>query len=369
MILLRLLAGAVLLVAGGVFVGSEFSLTRVRQFDESEFTGSRGLERAWEMTEQLEIYLSGCQFGITVTSIGLGIVVEPALTALFEPAFGLLGVGETATRAVAATVSVIVLNLVYVVIGEQVPTYLGLERTKAMAGYLSLPLWLWTKALYPAIRFSDLVAKGVLTAVGVPITRSWTEEAPDDVASIVDLRREMSEVLSGGSLPDDRRQEVINTVAIEEQPVTEIMADRETLIALSATDDLETTLDRLRNGDYDRFPLVGETLEEFHGIVYAPLVVSHLDALTDGDLTLEDLATPPMTVAAETPVSDLIDLFQTQNQELALVLEGGEVIGLVTVTDAFEAIAGEVSDPFDADTPDGEPDAVSVSETDGGSTD
>jgi len=76
---LRLVGGVFLLVASGYFVTTEFAMTRVRQFDESEFTGSAGLERAWAMTDRLEIYLSGCQLGITVSSVGLGVVAERLL--------------------------------------------------------------------------------------------------------------------------------------------------------------------------------------------------------------------------------------------------------------------------------------------------
>ncbi|MFB6087816.1 MAG: CNNM domain-containing protein [Haloarculaceae archaeon] len=347
-VLLRLLGGVGLLIASGVFVGSEFSLTRVRQFDREEFTGSRGLERAWEMTERLEIYLSGCQFGITVTSIGLGVIAEPAVTALFEPLLAAVGITGSAARAVGATASIAVINLIYVIVGEQIPTYLGIERTKTVAASLSLPLSLWTRAMYPAIRVADLVTKALLNLVGVPITRSWAEEeAEGDVTSIPGLREEIGRIVSHGSLPEERREEIINAIEIEERPVTEIMVDREDVIALSTADDVATNVEHVRGTGHDRFPLVGESLEDFEGIVYGPLLLARLDELKAGDIDLGEIAAPPMTVAAETPVSDLIDQFQTQNQELALVLEGGEVVGLVTATDAFEAIAGEVSDPLD----------------------
>jgi CBS domain containing-hemolysin-like protein len=125
------------------------------------------------------------------------------------------------------------------------------------------------------------------------------------------------------------------------------MIDREEIVPLSTTESLETNLDRIERQPHVRFPLVGDQLAEFVGIVYSPAVIAELDRLEAGERTLEDIATPPMTVAPETAVSDLIDQFQAENQELALVLSGGEVQGLVTTTDAFEAIAGELEDPID----------------------
>lgn len=90
---LQLFAGLSLLFSNGFFVTTEFAMTRVRQFDESAFQDHRGLRRAWEMTEQLEIDLSGRQLGITISSVGLGVVAEPALAAVLDPAIRAAGLG------------------------------------------------------------------------------------------------------------------------------------------------------------------------------------------------------------------------------------------------------------------------------------
>ncbi len=96
-----------------------------------------------------------------------------------------------------------------------------------------------------------------------------------------------------------------------------------------------------------RFPLIDGSLYEFRGIVYAPRVIGQYDELRQEEVSLTDIAHDPMTVAGDTSVADAIDLFQAQNQELALVLDGTDVIGLVTATDAFEAVLGELEDPTD----------------------
>jgi IMP dehydrogenase len=94
---------------------------------------------------------------------------------------------------------------------------------------------------------------------------------------------------------------------------------------------------------------VGESLEAFHGIVYTPEVLRHVDELVDGSLDFRELTAPPMTVSTDTVVSDLIDRFQAENQELALALEDCRVVGLVTATDAFEEITGDLEDPMDVE--------------------
>lgn len=118
-------------------------------------------------------------------------------------------------------------------------------------------------------------------------------------------------------------------------------------LLLSTTASVEENLSRMRATPHTRFPLVGEELADLRGIVYTPSVVTHLDALERGDRTFADTAAPPMTLAAETTVSDAFDQFQAQDQELALVLEDGAVAGLLTATDALEAVMGELEDPLD----------------------
>ncbi|RXK50237.1 CNNM domain-containing protein [Halorientalis pallida] len=346
---LRLFGGVAPLLGNGFFVTTEFAMTRVRQFDESEFQGNgRGLERAWNMTERLEIFLTGCQVGITICSVGLGVVAEPAVTAVMGPLLSAVGVtGGHTTLSVILALAVV--NLMHVIIGEQAPTYLGIERAKFVAGYGSGPLYAWTKLMYPVIVAADWVAKALLGLFGVDISRSWTEaDADDGVATTrAELRSTMGESLNQLGVPEERRTEVINALDIGQLSVGEIVVDRSDIVALSTTDDFQTNLDRIDGTPHVRFPLLNGSLDSFVGVVYAPTVLHNYEALNAGTTSLEDLATPPLTVPAETTVSDFIDRCQAENQELALVTEDDDIVGLLTATDAFEQITGELEDPMD----------------------
>jgi len=352
----RLLGGVVLLLANGFFVGIEFAMTRVRQFPESEFQGHRGLERAWEMTERLEIFLSGCQVGITISSVGLGVVAEPALTTVIAEATHALGFGapDGGHTTLSVVLSLALINILHVIIGEQTPTYFGVERTKTAAKYGALPLYWWTKVMSPVIYLADKTAKAILRAFGITISRSWTEGEVEEgeeggplPSSRSELRRQMGESLSNVGLSEERREEVINAFEIGQISVGDIMVPREDVAALSTEDSLEANMVTMAEHPHVRLPLIDGELEEFVGVIYTPEVLANIDALEAGETTLEELAAPQMTVAATTSVSDLIDQFQAVNQELALVLDDGEVVGLVTTTDAFESIAGELEDPLD----------------------
>ncbi|GGK77180.1 CNNM domain-containing protein [Haloarcula sebkhae] len=346
----RLFGGVALLLGNSFFVTTEFAMTRVRQFEEAEFLGNgRGLERAWNMTERLEIFLTGCQVGITICSVGLGVVAEPAITAVLRPLLGAVGVAGSGHTTLSVLLALVVVNLMHVIVGEQAPTYLGIERAKFVAGYGSGPLYVWTKLMYPVIIAADWVAKALLGLFGVEISRSWTEsETEGDLATTrAELRSEMGDSLSRVGISEERRSEVINALDIGAKPVSEIMVAGSDIVALSTTDDFETNMDRIDGMPYVRFPLIEGSLDSFVGVVYAPTVLHNYEALNSGTTTLEELATPPLTVAAETTISDFIDQCQATNQELALVVGDDDVVGLLTATDAFEAITGELEDPMD----------------------
>ncbi|QSG08721.1 Hemolysins or related protein containing CBS domains [Halapricum desulfuricans] len=345
-IVARLIAGIGLILGNAFFVAIEFALTRTRQYSKDEFLeeGSRGLRRAWEMTSDLEIYLTSCQVGITATSIAVGIVAEPALAFLLEPVFANTAL---ASAGAGGVIAFLIINLVHLTHGEQTPTYLGVERTRMVARYGAEPLYWFHFLISPMIIVGDSVAKWTLKLFGIEMTGAWLETETDSIETRAELRNRLGSVLEEGELSDERRSEVLNALDIGDSTVADIMVDREAIVALSTEADLEENLDRMDGTPHVRFPLVEDKLEAFVGVIYAPTVLHNLDALERGDTTLRALATPPMTVAADTVVSDFIDQCQAENQELALVLDGGEVVGLVTATDAFEEVLGELEDPMD----------------------
>lgn len=326
-------------------------MTRVRQFSQEEFTGHPGLERAWEMTERLEIHLTGCQLGITASSILLGVVAEPAVTRLLEATIGFAGLAPGTRHLVSVVTAVVAINLIHKVWGEQAPTYLGVERPLEVLARLSTPLRWWTRIMSPVIRLGDGLAKGTLRLFGVEIERSWTEEGEGSgegpITSFVELRRRLSDVLERGGLDGERRREVLRALEIEDEPVCDIMVPRSDVVSLSTRRTLEENFRVVSRHPYIRFPLVGSDLDDVKGTVYAPVLLRELDGLRSSRVSLADVAVPPLVVEPGLSVSDVIDRFQAAEQELAVVVEDGRTVGIVTSTDAFESIAGELEDPLD----------------------
>lgn len=354
---LRLLCGLLLVAANGFFVATEFALTRVRQFSKDEFQGHPGLRRAWKMTEELEIYLTGCQVGITFTSILLGIIVEPGVTELMEPLVKQLGVSDTAAHGIGLTVGLVLINLVHTIWAEQAPTYVGIEKSKLIAKYCAIPHLWWTRLCYPLLIVGDAAAKWTLRLFGIEMSRSWTnaEQDPSDQDkshSRADLIATMGKALEGAGLPDDRKEEVLRTLHIGEIDVRHAAVPRDRIVAIRAGEPFADSIEKIGRSKHTRYPVVGESLEDFHGVVYLPEVFAHLDDLIGGKKSVSDIASPPMEVSADLPVSELVDRFQEERHELALVRDGDRVVGLVTLTDAIEKIVGEAEDPLDAEADD-----------------
>ncbi|SFG52945.1 Hemolysin, contains CBS domains [Halopelagius inordinatus] len=339
----RLFAGVLLILANGFFVAIEFALTRVRQYPASEFDTS-GLRRAWEMTDELEIYLTSCQVGITASSIAVGIVAEPALAAMFEPFFE-----NTAFASIGAggLLAFGLINLVHLTHGEQTPTYLGVERTKMVCRYGATPLYWFAWVIRPVMTVGDTVAKWTLGLFGIEMTGAWLETEEEVIETRAQLHNRLDNVLERGELSEERHEEVLGALAAGTQRVDREMVDAEDVVYLSTEASVEENLHRLSESPHTRYPLVGSEPEDFRGIVYVPSVIERISDLERGEATFEDLAAPPMTLSPDVTVSEAIDRFQDEHQELALVVSEGEVVGLLTATDTFEAVMGELEDPLD----------------------
>ncbi len=343
----RLVAGLLLILTNGFFVAIEFALTRARQFSEEEsIDGDPALERPWEMTQNLELYLTTCQVGITASSIAVGIIAEPALAAIFAPLFEgtlLASVGS------AAIIAFLIINLVHLTHGEQTPTYLGVERSRWVCRHGATPLYWFHRAISPIITLGDWVAKATLKLFGVEMTGAWLETEEDVIESRADLRNRLHSLLSEGDLDDERHEEILNALAVERVTVESIMVDFDDVVFLSTAIPFSENMDRLSASLHNRYPLIGEDASDFRGVVYVSSVLDEIDALEAGEITFEEIAAPALTIPVDTSVSEAIDRFQAESQELALVVSEGEVVGLITATDTVEAVVGELEDPLDED--------------------
>jgi CBS domain containing-hemolysin-like protein len=343
---LRLIAGILLILINAFLVAVEFGLTRARQYPKEEFvdSGSRGLKKAWEMTEELEIYLTSCQVGISATSIALGVIAEPALAALFNPLFE-----DTIFASFSAGVilAFLVINIIHLTHGEQTPTYLGVEKSKLVCKYGSIPLYWYTWTIRPIISIGDTVAKATLSLFGIKMTSSWVETGEETIRSRSQLRNHLQSMLNQQELTEERIDEVISVLDADNIQVSDVMVLKEDISALSTENSTEENRQVIQESERSRYPLVGESINDFKGIVYMAALARESYGSVD-EVNLENISAPVMTLDAETSVSTAIDQFQMEEQEMALVVDNsGDIIGLITITDLLEELIGEIEDPLD----------------------
>lgn len=280
------------------------------------------------------------------SSIAVGIVAEPALASLFEPYFQATALASVGGGGIIAF---LIINLLHLTHGEQTPTYLGVERSKFVVRHGATPLYWFAKLIGPIIAVGDSVAKATLKLFGVEMTGAWLDAGTDSIETRADLRHELGSVLDRGNVPEERREEILNALAVGERPVRSVMTPADDIVFLSTEESIEENLRRIGDNPHTRLPLIGSEPSEFRGIVYVPSVIDRVDDLRGGTATLADVAAPPMTISDATPISEAVDQFQIERQELALVVDDGEVAGLLTATDAFEAVMGDLEDPLDVE--------------------
>jgi CBS domain containing-hemolysin-like protein len=375
----RLALAPILIGVNAFFVTVEFALTRLAEMEitEAELEESSGLRRAVSMLDRLELHLTGCQLGISLSSVLLGVLAEPAVTELIEPAFELVGIDGGAVRGISVGISVVLLNLAHKIWGEQAPTYLGIERPKAAAAELAPILYRWSRVMKPIIRLGDSAAKWTLSLMGVEVTRSWTREEGADhggasdaaaatrgggepprragVPDRTEMKRRMAHILTRGQVPPDRRKEVMASLEIDEIPCTDITVGQEDLVALALDVPLRENLERIGEGGHVRYPVLKRDsangapiqLENVAGVLYLPAMFSDPEKVLNGSLQLEALVEPAVECSADATVAEVIDELQRARQEVALVTREGGLLGIVTITDALERIAGDLEDPLD----------------------
>ena len=173
------MAGLVFVLANAFFVAIEFALTRLRQFDKEDLPDTPGAKRSWELTDELEINLTGCQVGISLTTLLLGVITEPALTTSVVGMVEFFGGDMESHRWIGLTAAIVFLNLFHKIWGEQAPTYLGVERPLQVCSMLGIPFSWWVKLIYPVIILGDpglkkrkartLLPKQLLVPTCVPV--------------------------------------------------------------------------------------------------------------------------------------------------------------------------------------------------------
>ncbi len=340
---LEILGALLLVAANGLFVATEFAITRIRltQVSELEAQGKPGAKSLKHAVTHLDSYLAACQLGITISSIGLGVVGKPAFEQLLEPVTGPLGDWSYAVSFAAAFG---IVTLLHVVLGELSPKSLAIARNTRTALVVAPPMRLFYLATKPVVDFFNYLGNLVLKPFGVPPARE-VGHAPH---SETELREILRESLAQGLLEKTDVEFTEGVFAFGDRQAHEIMVARPDIVAIPADLDGEACLRAVLESPHTRLPVHGESLDEIVGILHVRDFFAALHERGVENVRPAELVRPAHVVPETKDLASLLAEFRRTKQHMAIVVdEYGSVRGLVTLEDLLEEIVGEIEDEYD----------------------
>jgi CBS domain containing-hemolysin-like protein len=339
-----LIVGLLLVGINGFFVAAEFALVKLRptQIDDQTAKTLRG-RIAREMVQNLDSYLSASQLGITLASLALGWVGEPAFAWIIEPIVGSVpGFSPAALHSISITCAFLVITTLHIVIGEQAPKIVAIRNPKPTSLLVAIPMYVFYKASYPAIWLLDRASTGLLRAFGVkPVPEH--ERAHD----AKELRRLLASA-RGTVISSQKREMLDNVFAFAERSARQIMIPRADVVYLSLSQTLEENLRTARASGHTRFPLCRDELDSVIGLVHIKDLFQATVPPTNLDHVRREISLVPETL----PLDRLLRKMRQGQVHMAAVLdEYGGVSGIVTLENVIEEIVGEIQDEFDAEEP------------------
>lgn len=331
-----------LIVANGYFVAVEFAFVAARRsrFNERADEGDRRSKRAIEVHKRLSFMLSGAQLGITVTTLALGFIAEPALASLIEPTLVAVGLPESATFGISLTLALIFATVAQMVFGELAPKNLAIAKPEPVARVLAPSMWLFLRVAGPIIRLFDGAANRLLRLIGVePVEELRGAVSTEELDLIVDSSAE------SGHLTESQAALLERAIDFGELEASDAMVPWNRVVTI----DVDATAADLRDlmaSTHSRFPVV-DVDGQVQGIVHAKdlLGVGRSDYETT---SVSQLAHEILAVPEAAGLNVVLAELRSRSTEMAIVIdEYGGPAGVVTLEDIVEELVGDIEDEYD----------------------
>ncbi len=343
-----LLLGLLLVLTNGFFVAAEFALVKLRptQLTADDPRGMR-VRILQHMLVHLDAYLSATQLGITLASLGLGWVGEPAFAWLLRPLLARLGASESLVSSISLASAFLLITILHIVAGEQAPKALAIRQPLGASMWVALPLHAFYRATYPAIWLLNHAANGLLRVFGVePMAEHELAHGEEELRLLLASTAEQ--------LSQQKRELLDNVFELSHRVARQIMVPRGDVVYLSTTRSVEENLRLARSSGHTRFPLCRGTLDQAIGLIH----IKDLFRLDRPPRTLEEAARPLAFVPETLTLDQLLRRMRAERVHLAAVLdEYGGVSGIVTLENVIEEIVGPIQDEFDLERPGSSPSA------------
>ncbi len=339
----------VLVIVNALFVAAEFALIAVRKTRIEELTaqGVKGAGAVKAAMADLGRTIAATQLGITLASIGLGFVGEPALANVIQPWFQWVNEEwrSIAAHSVATPIAFILITFTHVVFGELIPKSMALQRPDSAALWLARPLLGFALLSRPIILLMNLTGNSILRALG------FQEASGEEmVHSVEELMLLIEDTEEAGILDADEAELVQNVFELSDKHVRDCMVPRDKMAALELQTPADKVLEAVRSGAHTRMPVYENEINNIVGIVNTKDLF-HLFSLR-GVVILVDAIYPPVFLKPDENLDNALRLFRKVKRPMALVRdEDGNILGLITLEDVIEEIVGELEDEHDRPAP------------------
>jgi CBS domain containing-hemolysin-like protein len=339
--IIKLVVVLILVAANGFFVAAEFALVglRVSRIETMAASGNRSAKRLLSLLGNLNAYLSACQLGITLASLALGWIGEPAIARLLEAP--LSGLPDWWRHAIAFTIAFSIMTSLHIVLGEQAPKLIGLAAAEKVALAIALPMEIFYRVFSWPIRALDWASARTVRLVGVKTTAehaaTYTEA---ELRKLVDISRE------SGHLRAEERRLIHRVFEFSDTLVREAMVPRTEMAAIPHTGSLAEITKAFDQHRYSRLPVYRESFDDVIGFIHSKDVMPYL--LNPDKFRLEDVLQPPLYVVDTARLEHVLRQMQKAKMHFGFVVdEHGGLEGIITLEDLLEEIVGEISDEHD----------------------
>jgi CBS domain containing-hemolysin-like protein len=346
-----------LVVLNGFFVAAEFAIVKVRatRIEELAAKNAFGAKKAKEAVQHLDAYLSATQLGITLASLGLGYIGEPAFAHLLEPL--LHGhVSQRAVETISFAIAFTLITALHIVVGELAPKSLAIQKAEAVTLGVIYPLdWFYRLFKLP-IAALNFIASLVLKPFGLAPAG---EHGSGEAHSEDELRLILAASQQGGEIKESELTLVNQVFDFARQQAREVMVPRPDVVFLSTGKSIWDNIRIADNSSFTRFPLAeGDSPDQIVGMVHVKdlLALSRQESNEEDTERLRRIARALPRIPETKQIDQMLREFQRARQHMAVVVdEYGGTAGIVTLEDLIEEIIGDIQDEFDRTSPELEP--------------
>ena len=346
-ILFQLLLVIFLIAMNGFFVAAEFACVKIRpsRLETLIQEGSRQAKYAKKLTDHLDASLSVTQLGITLASLGLGWVGEPAVATLILPITHTIGLDDVIGHTISLALAFSIITGLHIVLGELTPKTMAIQNVEKIMLSVALPMLIFHRVMYPFVWLLNHVANWVAHRMGF-----HTASEGDDAHTEEEIRLLMEESHRQGLIDDTEVDFVDNVFDFTDLNVREIMTPRTDMVCLYLEDTMDENLHTILEEQLTRYPICHEDKDHIVGFLH---VKDLMRVMAEGRKpNLRRLARKALIVPESMDVSVLLKTMQKQRSQMAIVVdEYGGTAGMVTIEDIVEEIVGDIQDEFDEERP------------------